>query len=168
MQCRSTLSRPVRAAFALLAASLFSAFANATPRPLAESEMSEVRGADGTILAGLSGATPGSTSNSQNSFANGLSAAFSSSTGAVLLTPDQFAASLAAAGLSLDAMPDYHGESVLETVVDAKPVTFTFTLSDVLRTTTGLQFNSGGASFGTFTMNNFDARGTTIWVWQHH
>jgi hypothetical protein len=38
----------------------------------------------------------------------------------------------------------------------------------VLRSSTGLQFNSGGASFGTFTMTNFDARGTTLWVWQHH
>lgn len=164
MPCRSTLSRPVRAASALLAAGLFCTFANATPRPLAESEMSDVRGADGSILAGLSG----STSSSQNGFANGLAAAFSSSTGATLLTPDQFAASLASVGLTLDSMPDYHGEAVLQTVVDAKPVSFTFTLSDVLRGATGLQFNSGGASLGTFTMNSFDARGTTIWVWQHH
>ncbi len=166
MPCRSTLSRPVRGAFALLAAGLFCAFANATPRPLADDEMSDVRGADGSILAGLSGSPQSSPNN--NSFANGLAAAFSSSTGATLLTPEQFSASLASLGLSLTAMPDYHGEPVLQTVVDAKPVTFTFTLSDVLGATTGLQYNSGGASFGTFTMNNFDARGTTIWVWQHH
>jgi hypothetical protein len=65
-------------------------------------------------------------------------------------------------------MPDYHGESVAQTVVDARPVSFTFTFSDVLGATTGLQYSSGGASFGTFTMTNFDARGTTLWVWQHH
>ena len=165
MPRRSTLSRSVRAAFALLAAGLPCAFANATPCPLADDEMSNVRGADGSILAGLQGSTTGS---QNNSLASGLAAAFSSSTGSTLLTPEQFAASLASLGLSLNAMPDYHGESVLQTVVDARPVTFSFTLSDVLGTTTGLQFNSGGASFGTFTMNNFDARGTTIWVWQHH
>ena len=165
MPCRSTLSRPVRAAFALLAAGLFCAFANATPRPLADDEMSDVRGADGSILAGLQGST---SSSQNNSFASGLAAAFTSSTGSTLLTPEQFAASLASIGLSLNAMPDYHGEPVLQTVVDAKPVSFTFTLSDVLGATTGLQYNSGGASFGTFTMNNFEARGTTLWVWSHH
>ena len=85
-----------------------------------------------------------------------------------MLTPAQFASSLANNGLTLAMMPDYQGEPVAQIVVDAKPVTFSFSLTDVLQATTGLQFNSNGASFGTFTMTNFDARGTTLWVWQHH
>ncbi len=166
MPCRSTLSTPLRLAFALLAAGLVHPMAGATPRPLAESEMSEVRGADGSILAGLEGGST-SSATSQNPFTAGLAAAFGSSTGATTLSPAQFAAQLASMGLSMDMLPDYHGEAVSQTVVDAKPVTFSFNMSDMLRAGTGLQFN-GGASMGTFTMTNFDARGTTLWVWQHH
>ena len=160
MHCRSLSSKALRFACTLAVAGLSSSFATATPKPLDDAEMSAVRGADGSILAGLQ--------NGQNPFASGLAAAFASSTGTTLLTPGEFAASLESVGLSLDSMPDYHGEPVGQTLVDAKPVTFSFTLSDVLRSSTGLQFNSGGASFGTFTMTNFDARGTTLWVWQHH
>jgi hypothetical protein len=163
MQYRSTLSRPRRLAFALALASLFQAAAHATPKPLTDAELGGVRGADGSIVAGIQTTSPGS----QNSLSSGLAAAFSSSTGATLLTPAEFAAALASAGLTLASMPDYHGEPVAQTVVDAKPVSFSFTFSDLLSSTTGLQYNGGGASFGTFTMNNFDARGTTLWVWHH-
>ena len=45
-------------------------------------------------------------------------------------------------------------------------MTFSFDLSAVLQASTGLQYN--GASMGTITLKDFDARGTTIWVWQHH
>ena len=160
MHCRSFSSKALRLACTLAFAGLFPSFANATPKLLDDAEMSAVRGADGSILAGLQ--------NGQNPFSSGLAAAFSSSTGATLLSPTEFVASLESVGLSLESMPDYHGEPVAQTIVDARPVTFSFTLSDVLRSSTGLQFNSGGASFGTFTMTNFDARGTTLWVWQHH
>jgi hypothetical protein len=161
MSLRSTFFQ----AGALLCAGLFAAMASAAPRPLNDDEMSRVRGADGSILAGLH---PTSSSTPGNPFSAGLAAAFSSSTGATLLTPAEFAASLDAHGLTLANMPDYNGEPVAQTLVDAKPVTFSFDLSDVLKATTGLQYNANGASLGTITMNNFDARGTTIWVWQHH
>jgi len=164
MHRRSTLSGPLRLACALVLAGLFHPFANAAPKALADAELSAVRGADGSIAAGIQGAP----SNAQNGLSGGPASAFTSSTGSTLLTPTQFAAALESAGLSPDSMPDYHGEAVAQTVVDAKPVTFSFTFSDVLRSTTGLRYDGGGASFGTFTMNNFDARGTTLWVWQHH
>ena len=163
MHCRSTRSKPLRLAGALLLAGLVHPFANATPKALADAELSAVRGADGSIAATIQVAS----SNAQNGFSGGLASAFTSSTGSTLLTPAQFAAALGNAGLSLDAMPDYHGEFVAQTVVDAKPVSFSFTFSDVLSATTGLQYNSGSASFGTFTMTNFDARGTTLWIWHH-
>jgi hypothetical protein len=163
MPDRSSSLNALRAACAMLVAGLLASVSHATPKPLADDQMSAVRGADGSILAGLQ-TPPGA----QNNFSSGLSAAFSSSTGSTLLTPTQFAASLESAGLSLSMMPDYDGEPVAQTVVDARPVTFSFNLSEVLRATTGLQFNGNGASFGTFTMNNFDARGSTLWVWQHH
>ena len=158
MQHRSLFFKALSAAAAMLVAGA----SHATPQALNDAEMSAVRGADGSILAGLQAPS----TNDQNPFSAGLAAAFSSSTGATLLTPAEFAASLDAHGLTLANMPDYNGEPVAQTVVDAKPVTFSFDLSDVLKATTGLQYN-GGASMGLITMNNFDARGTTIWVWHH-
>ena len=162
MHCRSTRFQP----FALACALLFASASQATPKPLSDTEMSAVRGADGSILAGVQA----SSSNSQNPFANGLAAAFSSSTGPTSLTPAEFSAALASAGLSPSTFSDYAGQSVSQTVVDAKPVTFSFNVSDVLQSTTGLQFNSGagGPSMGTITLKDFDARGTTIWVWHHN
>ena len=143
-------------------AALVASAAQATPQPLNDSEMSAVRGADGSILAGVQTSPP----NSQNAFSAGLAAAFSSSTGATLLTPAQFAVALESTGLTPSMFPDYAGQPVAQTVVDAKPVTFSFDLSAVLQATTGLQYS--GASMGTITLKDFDARGTTIWVWQHH
>jgi hypothetical protein len=159
MPCRSTSFKAYCAAVATLVASA----SHATPQPLGEPEMSAVRGADGSILACVRTPSPAS----PNPFSAGLAAAFSSSTGATLLTPAQFAAALESAGLAPSMFPDYAGQPVAQTVVDARPVTFSFDLAAVLQATTGLQY-AGGASMGTITMKDFDARGTTIWVWQHH
>ena len=159
MPCRST---PFQT-FALACALLFASASHATPKPLSDAEMSAVRGADGSILAGVQA----SSSSSDNAFTSGLNAAFSSSTGATLLTPAQFAAALAGANLAPAMLADYAGQPVAQTVVDARPVSFSFSVSDVLQSTTGLQYASG-PSMGTITLKDFDARGTTIWVWQHH
>jgi len=159
MPCRSTLSKTL----ALALATLLAGASHAVPKPLSDAEMSSVRGADGSILAGVQ--TP--SSSSQNAFTSGLAAAFSSSTGATLLTPAQFASSLEAAGLTPAMFPDYAGQPVSQTVVDARPVTFSFDLSEVLQATTGLKLANAGPSMGTITLRDFDARGTTIWVWHH-
>ena len=159
MPCRST---PFQT-FALACALVFAGTLEAAPKPLSDAEMSSVRGADGSILAGVQT----SSSNSQNSLSSGLNAAFSSSTGATLLTPAEFAAALAGVGLSPAMFADYAGQPVAQTVVDAKPVTFSFNVSDVLQSATGLQYSSG-PSMGTITLKDFDARGTTIWVWHHN
>lgn len=160
MPCRSTPFHTAALAFALL----FSSTLHAAPKPLSDAEMSSVRGADGSILAGVQ--TP--SSNAQNPFGNGLNAAFSSSTGSTLLTPAQFAVALESVGLAPSMLADYAGQPVVQTVVDARPVTFSFNVSDVLQATTGLQYNSAsGPSMGTITLKDFDARGTTIWVWHH-
>jgi hypothetical protein len=159
MPCRSPSLKARCAAVATLVASA----SHATPQPLGEAEMRAVRGADGSILAGVQTLSTAS----RNPFGAGLAAAFSSSTGATLLTPTQFAAALDSVGLAPTAFADYAGQPVAQTVVDARPVTFSFDLSAVLQATTGLQY-AGGAAMGTITMKDFDARGTTIWVWQHH
>jgi len=161
MPRRSTPFQTFTLACALLSASA----SQAAPKPLSDGEMSAVRGADGSILAGVQT----SSSSSQNALTSGLNAAFSSSTGPTLLTPAQFAAALAGVGLSPAMFPDYAGQPVSQTVVDAKPVTFSFNVSDILQSTTGLQYSSsaGGPSMGTITLKDFDARGTTIWVWHH-
>ena len=158
MPIRSPLFKALGTAVATLVASA----SHATPQALDDSEMSAVRGADGSILAGVQ--TP--SSNSRDPFSAGLAAAFSSSTGATLLTPAQFAAALDSVGLAPTMFADYAGQPVAQTVVDARPVTFSFDLSAVLQATTGLQYASG-PSLGTITMKDFDARGTTIWVWPH-
>ena len=160
MPCRSTFFKTL----VLACATLLAGASHAVPKPLSEAEMSAVRGADGSILAGVQ--TPAS--NPQNAFSSGLAAAFSSSTGSTLLTPAQFAGALETVGLTPAMFADYAGQPVAQTVVDAKPVTFSFDVSDVLQATTGLKLaNTGGASMGTITLKDFDARGTTIWVWHH-
>ena len=144
-------------------ATLVASASHAMPQPLSETEMSAVRGADGSILAGVQAPS----SNSRNPLSAGLAAAFSSSTGATLLTPEQFAAALDSVGFAPTMFADYAGQPVVQTVVDARPVSFSFDLSAVLQATTGLQYTSG-PSLGTIAMKDFDARGTTIWVWPHH
>ena len=156
------LRSPSLKALCAAAATLVASASHATPQPLNDTEMSAVRGADGSILAGVQGPSTAA----QNPFSAGLAAAFSSSTGATLLKPAQFAAALDSVGLTPAMFPDYAGQPVAQTVVDAKPVTFSFDLSAVLQASTGLQYT--GASMGTITLKDFDARGTTIWVWQHH
>jgi hypothetical protein len=148
-------------ALALIAAALCAGLAQAA-RPLTDTEMSAVRGADGTIVAGLAGPVGDS---SQNPLANGLAAAFSSSTGSATLTPAQFAAALAAAGYTTAMLPGYDGQPVAQTKVDAAPVTFSFNLSDLIP---GVNGPLKGPSMGTVTLTGFDARGTTLWVWPHH
>jgi hypothetical protein len=161
MSLQNPLHGALRASCALALGLLFASAAGAAPRPLADDEMSAVRGADGSIVAGLQ---PGS-SGTPNALSTGLAAAFASSTGPTLLNAAEFATSLEAGGYSLALMPGYAGESVSQIRVDAKPVTFSFDLSDVLRATTGLSYT--GPSMGTITMKDFDARGTTIWAWHH-
>jgi len=160
MHCRSALFKTILFACAMLSCAL----SQAAPKPLSDIEMSAVRGADGSILASVQAAP----SNSQNAFTSGLAAAFTSSTGSTMLNAAQFATALDSVGLTPAAFPDYDGQPVAQTVVDARPVTFSFNLSDALLAGTGLQYNSGtGASMGTITLKDFDARGTTIWVWHH-
>ena len=159
MHHRSALLRACASLFAAVAGTLCATAALATPRPLGDDEMRAVRGADGSILAGL-------TSDSGNNLSNGLAAAFSSSTGATQIDAAGFAASLQAAGYSLSMLSGYDGQTVSQLRVDAKPVTFSFDVSDVLKATTGLSVS--GPSMGTITLKDFDARGTTIWTWLHH
>jgi hypothetical protein len=161
MSLRNAFILSLRATGALALALLLAPVADATPRPLDDGEMSAVRGADGSILAGLSAssATP-------NGLSSGLAAAFASSTGPTLLSPTGFAASLESGGYSLAMVAGYAGEPVSQLRVDARPVTFSFDLSDVLRATAGLTYS--GPAMGTITLRDFDARGTTIWTWQHH
>ena len=160
MHCRSPLFKTVF----LACATLPGAMSQAAPKPLSDTEMSAVRGADGSILAPVQA----SSSSSQNAFTSGLAAAFTSNTGATTLNAAQFATALESVGLTPAAFPDYNGQPVAQTVVDARPVTFSFDLSDALLAGTGLQYSSGtGASMGTITLKDFDARGTTLWVWHH-
>jgi hypothetical protein len=162
MSVRNAFVPALRATCALTLALLFARAADAAPQPLNDAEMSAVRGADGSIVAGLQPTASGA----PNALTSGLAAAFASSTGPTLLTPAEFAASVEASGYSLAQVPGYAGEPVAQIRVDARPVTFSFDLSDVLRSSTGLAYN--GPSMGTITLKDFDARGTTIWTWQHH
>jgi hypothetical protein len=162
MPVRSTAFKACAALFA----SLVTPVAPGAPQALNDAEMRSVRGADGSILANL---RP-SSSNAQNPFAGGLSAAFASGTGPALLTPAQFATALQGVGAAPSDFADYAGQPVTQTVVDARPVTFSFGFSDVLQSTTGLAATGGGTgpSLGMLTLKDFNARGTVLWAWQHH
>ena len=151
-------------AAALVAVALSASLAHGAARPLSDAEMSAVRGADGTILAALGGSSAGGDS-SQSPLANGLAAAFSSSAGSATLSPAQFAAALAASGYTTAMVPGYDGQPVAQTKVDAPPVTFSFNVSDLIP---GVNGTLKGPSMGMITLTNFDARGTTLWVWTHH
>lgn len=146
------------AAVALIAGCLLSSSCRAESQALDDTQLSTVRGADGTIVLDLSSSTG-------NGLVDGLAAAFSGSTGSTLLTGTEFARALHAIGLTTAQMPDYAGQDVAQTRVDAAPGSFTFDLSSVLRAV-GVSYN--GASMGLLSMTNFDARGTTLWVWSHH
>jgi len=153
-------------ACALLCAALSAGLAQATSRVLDDAQLSAVRGADGSILVGIQ---PSSSADSHNPFAAGMGAAFASSTGPTLLSPAQFATALQAVGATPSMFADYAGQPVAQIVVDARPVSFSFDFSDALQATTGLSYNTGAGapSLGMFTLKDFDARGTTVWVWHH-
>src|ERR1700748_3880434 len=104
MPCRSPPFQTLALAFALL----FASASQAAPKPLSDAEMSAVRGADGSILAGVQT----SSSSSQNALTNGLNAAVSGGTGATLLPPPQSAAALAGASLAPAMFADYAGQPV--------------------------------------------------------
>jgi hypothetical protein len=152
---------PALVAIAILAmAVVFASPSQAAPRPLSEPEMSAVRGADGSAFAGLP------SNGSSNAFASGLAAAFASSTGGAVLGAAEFGSALQAAGWPAGVpMPGHDGQAVLQTRVDAAPVSFSADLSAVLLAGSGLAYD--GPSMGTITLRDFDARGTTIWVWHH-
>jgi len=156
-------TRTSRPALALLGALLTAASSHAAPRPLAEAEMRAVRGADGSIRAPLAPAVAAA-AGAPPLFGGGFAALFSSSGGATLLGAAEFSAALAAAGLTPAMLPAWDGQPVMQTRVDTPPLTFRFDFSTLLASA-GLSYS--GPSMGNFTLNNFDARGTTIWVWQH-
>lgn len=162
MSLRNAFVFSLHATCALALALLAARPADATPRPLDDGEMSAVRGADGSIVGGLQAPSSGT----PNALSSGLAAAFASSTGPTLLTPAEFASAIEASGYTMAMVPGYAGEAVAQIRVDAKPVTFSFDLSEALHASTGLTYN--GPSMGTITLKDFDARGTTIWTWQHH
>jgi len=143
----------------LVIAAVFSSPSQAASRPLSEFEMSQVRGADGSIKVTVNPPSGVAT----NRLEIGLAQAFASSTGPALLDAAQFAAALPA-GVRF---ADYQGQPVGEVKVDAPPTSFSFSMSDLLQSATGTGGHLTGPSMGTFTMNGFDARGTTLFVWHH-
>jgi len=89
-----------------------------------------------------------------------------------LLSPEQmkptlldraaFEAALAARGMGPLPAELYAGQPVTQLSVEAAPRTLTLE-AGALFIPAGLPYHGG--SFGTVTITNFDARGTTLWVW---
>ena len=128
---------------------------------LSEAEMAQVHGRDGSIaLVALPAA------GQQGDLGAPDGAVFIDPRAAAMLDPPQFAAALADAGLDAALIPGWDGQAVRQFRIDAAPVSFSFDASDLLLSTTGLRY--AGPSMGTFTMTDFDARGTTVWTWNHH
>ena len=129
--------------------------------PLTTSEMSAVRGSDGSIA--LAATDP---KEERDSLAATLASVFMNPRDATQLDAARFSAALAAAGWPAAAMPGYEGQPVTQYKVDAPPITFSFDASELLHASTGLTY--GGPSMGTFTVSDCYARGTTVWTWVHH
>ena len=71
-----------------------------------------------------------------------------------------FEAAMAARGVSIDR-PVWDGRPVTQVDVTGGPVSTSFDASALLP----VHYN--GPSMGTINVVNFDARGTTLWVWTH-
>lgn len=80
------------------------------------------------------------------------------------LSKEQFEAALAAHGLA-GVAGLYNGAPVTKVQVDGPPVNASFEAGNFL--TSGFGVNYTGASMGTINITNFDARGTTLWMWTH-
>jgi hypothetical protein len=80
------------------------------------------------------------------------------------LNAEQFRAVMAARGVNLSA-DLYNGSPVTQVQVDGAPVNASFELGHLLAGNFGVDYH--GPSMGTVSFNNFDAHGTTLWVWFH-
>ncbi|MFZ5546891.1 MAG: hypothetical protein ACOZJZ_25360 [Pseudomonadota bacterium] len=74
-----------------------------------------------------------------------------------------FEAALAAHGAQPLPRPLYDGGPVTQIVIDAPPVSTRFEAGALL-STFGVDYQ--GRSFGSISITNLDARGTTLWVWK--
>jgi len=75
-----------------------------------------------------------------------------------------FEAALAARGQAPLGAALYDGRPVTQVVVDGAPLNLHFEASALLLPP-GLSYT--GPSMGSIQVNGLDARGTTLWVWQH-
>lgn len=125
-------------------------------QPVDEETMSNAYAGDGTDKL----TTPNSTF---LNFANFLMQEVSSKSVKVL-SRDEFVATMAASGVTLSAAV-YDGRAVTEVTLPSHPVTSTFKVSDLISSMTGVKYNAPG--MGNITVQNFDAGGTRLWVWNH-
>jgi hypothetical protein len=145
-----------------LLAALVPPLAAHAAEPMTTSEMSAVRGHDGSIAI----ATVPAPGPAQDGLAETFAAVLMNPRDASVLNASQFSAALAAAGWPAAAMPGYDGQAVTQYKVDSPPVTFSLELSDLFRPSSPPAYT--GPSMGTITVTDFDARGTTVWTWIHH
>lgn len=169
------LRRPTLSALALAAVSIglfvASTAVHAEARALDEHEMRGVYGrADVSMpalpssgsLAGLPGAGNGDGSDPGSRLTNALLKGARAS----YLDEAQFLAAWRAVAGPDGHPPTYDGRPVMQLELTADPVTISFDVDQVFSALAG-GAPYHGPSGGTITLNNVDARGTTIWIWGH-
>jgi hypothetical protein len=143
--------------------------ARAEARLLEDREMREVWGrADVSmpVIPGLPSAGGGGGNGSSSDPGTQLTNALLKGATATMLDEPAFLATWKAHAGTDARPPTYDGRNVLQLELNAEPVTLSFELMSLLGAVAG-----GGAvhgpSDGMITLQNVDARGTTLWVWGH-
>ena len=121
----------------------------AQPQPLDDAQLAQVRAFDGSIALGApSRGSPG------------LSQAIAASSASATIDAPAFEQDMRRLGIDPAQLPGCEGQSVSRLTIDAPPASFSLAASWAL-TSKPLS----GPSMGSFQINDFDARGTTIWSW---
>ena len=168
-----SICRPSRSALALAAVSVVlfaaSSAARAEARLLDDREMRSVYGrADVSLpvlpgaggLPGVGGSSDGSDPGSR------LTAALMKGAKVSMLDQAAFLAAWHDASGTDSRPPSYDGRAVMQIQITADPVSMSFDGNELFSALAG-GTPYHGPSMGTFTLNNVDARGTTLWVWGH-
>lgn len=136
----------------------------AEPKLLDDREMRAVYGrADNSVQVQVpTGLLPGGSNGPAGQLANELLKGAKVS----LIDEAHFTAALAAVASQPVHLADYDGRPVTQIEITAEPVSMTFEAGSFLASLAG-GTTLHGPSMGTISLNNVDARGTTLWIYGH-
>jgi hypothetical protein len=156
----------VATALVAFAALALSSSAHAEARMLDDREMRSVWGRADTSIPAIPGLPSSNGSGNGNDPGTQLQNALMKGATASMLDEHAFLAEWKARTGSDARPPTYDGREVVQLDLNAEPVTLSFDLMTLLGAAAG-GGTVHGPSGGMITLQNIDARGTTLWVWGH-